>query len=172
MKGAQMHDDVELITIPGTWNFDYRYFAGETASRFFAELKHSRRIMGTRCGKCRRLLVPARTFCEACYVETVSWEPVGEEGTLEVFTIVSATFPGMPPPPFVIGYVTLDGAGTSIANFVRGVDLSDIQAAGRRLLDRPRVRTAFSGEAQGRITDFHFELLQAPARVGQGNPAR
>lgn len=172
MKGFPMKDEVELITIPGNWNFDYRYFAGETASRFFAELKHSRRIMGTRCGKCRRLLVPARTFCEACYVETVSWEPVGEEGTLEVFTIVSAAFPGMPPPPFVIGYVTLDGADTSIANFIKGVDLSDIQAAGSSLLSRPRVRTVFRAEGEGRITDFHFELLPVPARGSRGEPAR
>ena len=153
-----MPNDVDLITIPGNWNFDYRYFAGETASRFFSELRTARRIMGTRCGKCHRLLVPARTFCEACYVETNGWEAVGSAGTLEVFTIVSAAFPGMPPPPYVIGYVTLDGADTAIANFVRGVDLSDIHAAGRQLLARPRVNTVFSDAPLGRITDFHFEL--------------
>ena len=33
----------ELITIPGRWEFDYTYFAGESASRFFRELGDNRR---------------------------------------------------------------------------------------------------------------------------------
>ena len=44
--------DVELITIPGLWAFNYNYFAGANASRFFKELKEHRRIMGTRCPSC------------------------------------------------------------------------------------------------------------------------
>ena len=36
----------ELLTIPGNWNFDYRYFAGETASRFFAEVRPALQMLG------------------------------------------------------------------------------------------------------------------------------
>ncbi|GAA0997246.1 Zn-ribbon domain-containing OB-fold protein [Acrocarpospora macrocephala] len=146
----------DLLVLPGNWNFDYRYFAGATASRFFAELRDNRRIMGRRCPSCRRLLIPARSYCDACYVETGDWEEAGLEGTVEAFAIIATQFPGLPEPPLVIGFVTLDGADSAILNFVRGVDLSDVEAAGRRLFEQTRVRVVFAGDPQGRITDFHF----------------
>ena len=91
----------DLISIEGKWNFAYTYFAGESASRFFHELK-DKRIMGTRCSKCRRLLVPARAFCDACMERTTEWEAVGPKGKLETFTIITAKFPGLPDPPIAL----------------------------------------------------------------------
>lgn len=149
----------DLIEIEGRWDFAYTYFAGESASRFFHELRDNRRIMGTRCSKCRRLLVPARSFCDACLERTDSWEEVGPDGTLETFTIIATKFPGLPDPPLVMAYVTLDGADSALVNLVTGVDLSDIEAAARRLNQLPRVRTRFIDQPQGRITDFTFELI-------------
>jgi len=149
----------DLITIQGRWGFDYTYFAGEAATRFFRALAEDRRIMGTRCPKCRRLLVPARSFCDACMEATTDWAPVGPEGTLETFTIITTAFPGLPPPPIVMAYVTLDGADTALINIVRGEDLSDIEAAAARLNAQPRVAVKFVDEPKGRITDFWFELL-------------
>jgi uncharacterized OB-fold protein len=153
-------DSVELITIPGIWDFEYRYFAGETASRFFGALKTEGRIFATRCPTCERNLVPARSFCDACFVEATGWFDAGLDGTLDIFTIVATQFPGLPPPPFVIAYVTLDGADTAILNHVTGVDLSDIEAAAQFLMTRPRVQARFSDSREGRITDFHFELVR------------
>jgi len=149
----------DLITIEGNWSFKYTYFAGESASRFFHELRNNRRIMGTRCTGCRRILVPARSFCDACMQRTDEWVAVGPEGVLETFTIITAAFPGLPKPPIVMAYVTLDGADTALINLVQGVDLSDIDAAARRLNTLPRVRVEFVGEPKGRITDFSFRLL-------------
>jgi uncharacterized protein len=149
----------ELLLLPGNWNFDYTYFAGETASRFFAELRDSQRILGRRCPQCSRLVVPARSYCDACYVEMGDWEPVGTAGTIEAFTILTAAFPGLPEPPLVIAFVTLDGADSAVLNFVQGVDLSDEDAAGSYLFEHDRVRVVFSEQREGRITDFHFESV-------------
>jgi uncharacterized protein len=149
----------EPVTIDGHWDFAYTYYAGAAASRFFNELRVNRRIMGTHCPSCDRVLVPARGFCDACFTETADWREVGPEGRLETFTILTSSFPGLPEPPLVVGYVTLDGAGTALLNAVHGVDLSDIDAAGARLLSMPRVRVVFSDEARGRITDFAFEVV-------------
>ena len=151
--------ETNLITIEGKWNFNYTYFAGEHASRFFHELREHRRIMGTRCSKCRRLLVPARAFCDACMARTTEWEEVGPEGTLETFTIITAAFPGLPKPPIVMAYVTLDGADTALINLVHGLDLSDIEATAQRLNTLPRVRVEFVDAPQGRITDFSFRVI-------------
>jgi len=157
MKEVPMNAD--LVTIPATWDFQYRYFAGETASRFFNALRHEGRIYGTRCSQCRRVLVPARSFCDACFVPTGDWIQAGPDGTLEIFTIVGTRFPGLPDPPFAIGYVTLDGADTAILNRIEGVDLSDLDRAGSRLMQRPRVTAKFAPQREGRITDFVFVPL-------------
>ena len=148
----------ELITIPGRWDFEYRYFAGATASRFFAEIRDHRRIMGTRCARSGRVLVPARSFSDAEYEPTTDWVETGPGGLLEVFTIVGTKFPGLPDPPFILGYVTLDGADTAILNYIGGVDLGDLDAAARMLMTRPRVKAVFKDQREGRITDFHFEV--------------
>ncbi len=150
---------VDLVTIPGNWNFNYNYFAGEAASRFFAGLRE-RKIFSTKCSKCDRRLVPARSFCDACYAPAGDWATVANEGTVDVFTIVHTHFPGLPSPPFAIAYVTLDGADTAILNYIRGLDYSDSDAVSARLLGRPRVKAVFSDEPQGRISDFHFELVE------------
>jgi uncharacterized OB-fold protein len=153
----------DLITIQGHWNFNYTYFAGEVATRFFNELKDNRRIMGSLCPSCNRLLVPARAFCDACMARTTDWRSVGPEGTLETFTIITTAFPGLPKPPIVMAYVTLDGADTALINVVRGEDLSNIQAAAKRLNAQPRVTVRFVEDPNGRITDFWFELLTEPS---------
>lgn len=150
--------DTELVTVDGAWNFQYRYFAGETASRFFAELRDHGRIVGRRCPRCQRVLVPARSYCDRCFMATTDWVPVGMEGTVETFTVLTAAFPGLPEPPLAIAYVTLDGAGTALLNFVEGLDLTDLDAAAARLLDRPRVEVVFHDDRHGRMTDFHFRL--------------
>ena len=149
----------DLLRLPGSWNFDYTYFAGETASRFFAELRDNKRILGRRCPSCQRLVIPARSYCDACYVEMGDWEPVGETGTIEAFTILTRAFPGLPEPPLVIAFVTLDGADSAVLNFVEGVELDDQDAAGAYLFDNDRVRVVFSEKREGRITDFHFESI-------------
>ena len=156
---ASKMDPSDLVTIPAKWDFEYVYFAGEAASRFFREIMSSGRIFGTRCPSCERVLVPARSFCDACYVATNEWVEVGPGGTLEIFTIVATKFPGLPDPPFVIGYVTLDGADTAMANRVTGVNLDDPDRAALALMRHPRIKICFKDQREGRITDFHFELV-------------
>jgi uncharacterized protein len=152
-------NESDLISIDGKWDFNFKYYAGESASRFFHELRENRRIMGTRCSKCRRLLVPARSFCDACMERTEEWKQVGPEGTLETFTIITTRFPGLPPPPIVMAYVTLDGADTALINIVEGLDVTDVNEAAKKLNKLPRVRTKFIDRPKGRITDFSFELI-------------
>ena len=148
---------VHPITIEGRWDFNYNYFAGEAASRFFAELRNGR-ILGSVCPDCDRVLVPARKFCDACFVDTTEFRAVSLDGVLETFTILTSPLPGSPEAPFIVGYVMLDGASTALLNFVEGVDLTDLDSAGMSLLSKPRVHVVFDDSPQGRITDFRFVL--------------
>lgn len=152
-------EEFDLITIPGHWSFDYTYFAGEAASRFFAEIRDNKRIMGVKCSTCDRVLVPARAYCDICFHRTDDWVEVGPHGTVETFTIVTTAFPGLPEPPVAMAYVTLDGADTALMNLITGMKIENVQASAATLQQQPRVVAEFVESPRGRITDFSFELV-------------
>jgi uncharacterized OB-fold protein len=104
------------------------------------------------------VLVPARGFCDACFVAATELREVGLTGTVECFTILTEPFPKLPEPPLVVGLVMLDGADSAVLNAITGVDLDDLDAAAKVLLSGARVRVEFSDVCEGRITDFHFVL--------------
>lgn len=144
------------IEIEQHWDIHYRHAAGETGSTFFRALRE-KRLLGRRCPGCRRVLLPPRAFCDRCFVATAEWVSVEPEGVLEAFTIVAQKFTGMPDPPYVIAYARLRNADTAMVNYLRGIDLSDIPAAARRLTVGLPIRVVFRDHAEGRMTDFWFE---------------
>ena len=155
-----MSNKVELLTIPGKWELAYNYAAGETVSKFLVELRDNARILATKCKLCNRVLVPARSYCERCFISIKdSWVELPPRGTLEAFTIVATKFEGLPDPPYVICYIKLDGADTSIPHFLKGVDLSNIEEARERIKVGMRVRLIFKDKEQreGRMNDFWVE---------------
>lgn len=147
-------------TVAGRWDFGYEYLVGETTKRFFHEIREHQRICGTRCDQCHRVMVPPRSFCDRCFVPVSAWQELGSTGRVETFTILTTALEGFPEPPVIIAYATLDGADTAIANFLTGVDITDVDAAGRALAaNPPRVRTVYRSERDGSIRDFHFEVI-------------
>jgi uncharacterized OB-fold protein len=150
--------EVELFRIPGKWEIPYNYSVGRTATKFFLELRDNKRIMGTKCQECNRVLIPPRAFCERCFVELDEWVEVGDKGSLEAFTVVLEPFKGMPEPPYVVAYVKLDGADTSLANFLEGVDLTDPEDAAKTLKIGMPVRVEFQDERVGSVSDLVFRL--------------
>jgi len=148
----------EIISVPGHWDISYNYSAGEVGSEFLRRLRDEQRISGRLCPVCERVLLPPRGFCDRCFVDTTEWVDVGSSGHIEAFTITTAAFLGQPEPPFAIAYVTLDGAGTAMVNFVKGVDLSNIERAAELLAIGNRVHVVWNPLREGRITDFYYEL--------------
>ncbi|OGP96089.1 MAG: hypothetical protein A2157_19085 [Deltaproteobacteria bacterium RBG_16_47_11] len=156
-----MEDKSQLLQIPGNWNIPYNYTAGKTASRFLIELRDNQKILGTKCTKCKRVFIPPRSFCESCFIAIGenAWVELGKEGTIEAFTIVPVEFPGAPKPPYAIAYVKVDGADTAIANFLEGVDLTDVRTAGKKIRIGGRAKIKFKDVREARITDFVFEYI-------------
>ena len=148
----------EPLVVEGRWDIPYRHTAGKAASRFLRELKENKRIVGIRCPKCRRVLVPPRSFCERCFVPTDEWVPVQDRGTLDTFTIVYEQFLGMPPPPYCVGMVRLEGADTSLMHYVSEVDLSDLERAKQNVRVGMKLQAVWKEEREGRISDIlHFK---------------
>ena len=150
----------DLVEIPGEWNIHYSYAAGEITSRFLATLRDEGKILATKCDKCGLVILPPRSYCERCFVPISKFTEVGNEGTLTCFSVIYEPFPGLPEPPYVIGFVKLDGADTSMVNFVDGVDLKDLSSALKKIKVGARVKVIYKKERVGRVTDFSYRLIK------------
>jgi hypothetical protein len=146
----------EPLIIDGRWDIPYRHTAGRAATRFFRELKENKRIVGVRCPSCQRVLVPPRGFCERCFVPVDEFVGVEDKGTLTTFTIVYAHFTSLPPPPYCIGIIKLDGADTGLIHYVGGVDLQDMEAAKKAISVGMRLQAIWRDEREGKITDIGY----------------
>jgi uncharacterized OB-fold protein len=143
--------------ISGEWHVRYNYSIGKVAGKFFEGLKE-KKILATHCSKCGLSFLPPRAYCERSFEPCDQWVEAGQEGVIEAATIVSAQFENLPKPPYAIAFVRLDGVSTAIINFIRGMDLSNVEHAAERLKPGTRVRVEFTDNPQGRITDFHYVL--------------
>jgi uncharacterized OB-fold protein len=156
-------NEVELITVLDKWEIPYAYSAGETISKFLVELRDNARILATKCPKCQQILLPPRSFCATCFVslkdQWVEIEPVGE---LITYSVCTEVITGAPEPPYVVAFVTLGGSSTPMAQFLKGIDLSDIDKATKELKAGMAVRAVFKDRAERKasILDFHIELLK------------
>jgi uncharacterized OB-fold protein len=146
----------EPLIIDGRWDIPYRHTAGRAATRFFRELKDNKRIVGVRCPSCQRVLVPPRGFCERCFVPVDEFVGVEDKGTLTTFTIVYAHFTSLPPPPYCVGIIKLDGADTGLIHYVGGVDLQDMEAAKKAISVGMRLQAVWRDEREGKITDIEY----------------
>jgi uncharacterized OB-fold protein len=146
--------------IPGEWHVRYNYSVGKVAGHFFDALKQ-KRILATRCSHSGLTYLPPRAYCERSFKACDDWVEAGQEGAIEAATIVTAAFENLPEPPYCIAYVRLDGISTAMANFLKGIDLSDPGAAAAKIMPGTRVRVEFVPAPQGRVTDFHYVLKEA-----------
>lgn len=136
----------------------YDYALGEVAGKFMQGLREGK-VLATRCSKSGLTYLPPRAFCERSFEKCDSWVEAGHEGVIEASTVVVRGYEGKRKAPMAIAFVRLDGVDSAIANYVEDVDLSDPDAAMKRLAPGRRVRVEFAAEREGRITDFTFRLV-------------
>ncbi|MBM3131951.1 MAG: Zn-ribbon domain-containing OB-fold protein [Chloroflexi bacterium] len=150
------------IEVSARWEVPFSHDIGETSSKFLIELRDHARIMGTKCPECGRVFLPPRAFCERCFIPLKDhWVELEPRGTLEAFTIVTDAYApaGLPRPPYVICLVKLGGSDTAIPQTLQGLDLSDPRRVARELKVGAPVKAVFKENREGRITDFHIELM-------------
>ena len=152
----------EFIKIKANWNIPYTHSAGKCASHFFQEMREKKRILGIRCPKCQRVMLPPRSFCERCFVETTDWVPVKDEGVVDSVSINYMEYTGMPKPPYAIAFIKLDGSDSRLMHFVGWVDLSDWKKAKDLVKIGTRVKAVWKEEREGRMTDImYFKPISA-----------
>lgn len=153
-----MYVPEEKQVVTETVSLRYDYSLGEVAGTFMQGLRDGR-ILATHCSRSGLTYLPPRAYCERSFEPCDSWVEAGSEGTIETSTIVVRGFEGKRKPPVAVAFVRLDGVDSAIGNYVDGVDMSDLDAAMKRLEPGRRVRVRFAGTREGRITDFSFECI-------------
>ncbi len=122
-------------------------------SRFLEELEKGK-IIGRKCSKCQRTLVPPRMYCEQCYRPTDEWEYVRDTGSINTFSISHVgTDARRLKSPILVAVVELDGAspGMGILHTLGKVEPSRISIG-------MKVKAVWKppGERQGAITDIRY----------------
>lgn len=132
------------VYIPNT------YSAGAVGSRFLIELRDNKRIMGTRCPKCNRVYVPARSICKDCFGQLSEWVRVSDKGTVLTYCVCHLPNPIQPAePPITYGIVQLDGADTGFVHMLGEVDAEDLRVG-------MRVQAVFNEKRVGSILDIKY----------------
>lgn len=150
---AEWLKNVEALTLKGQIAVPYTWWVGETGSRFMIALRDDKKILGSRCGSCKKVYVPPRKTCGRCFVDMEEWVEVSDEGVIQAHTIVHYANPVQPAaPPFAYVLVRLDGTDVDFLHVVKdGLD---------RIRNGARVKAIFKTERTGTILDIDsFQLL-------------
>jgi uncharacterized OB-fold protein len=128
----------------------YRWYVGETGSRFLVALRDRCEIWGTRCPTCNKVYVPPVKSCRECFRLLEEWVPVGGTGVVESFTVARQPDPMFNlEPPVVYGLIRLGNASGSLIHFIGEVEPEDVRVG-------MRVQAVFAGERSGNILDIRY----------------
>ena len=134
-------------------NAKYAWSAGIAYGRFLETLKEGR-IIGRRCRRCNRIIVPPRMFCEQCFVATNEWVYVKDTGTINTFSLsyLDADANRIKD-PIIVAVIDIDGAspGIGILHKLGNVDPKKIDVG-------MKVKAVWKPpeEREGAVTDILF----------------
>jgi uncharacterized protein len=143
-------DEAEALVYSGRIKVPYRWWVGETGSRFFVALRDEMKILGTYCEKCKLVFVPPRKTCGRCFHPQMAWREVGRQGSLTTWTVPRYREDMHPlEPPFAFGVVKLDGADTGLTHLVGEFREGELRSG-------IRVEAVFREKREGNILDIRY----------------
>ncbi len=140
------------LTVPYSANLRYRWSTGAAVGRFLAELKNGK-IVGRKCDKCKRVLVPPRMFCERDFIQTSKWVYVQDAGIVDTYSIsYIAADASRLEKPLIVAVIRLDGTGEAgILHILGGIEPKDVMIGMRvKAVWKPKRRRV------GAITDIRY----------------
>jgi hypothetical protein len=151
----------EYRTIRNDVALPYRWSLGPVWTRFFDGLKDEK-ILGTKCNDCNKVSVPARPFCPDCNSDKTEWVELGQEGTVQTWTIVNNRYYGqVKEPPYIMALIRLDGADCSFSHFIGGINMSDISEISKKINAGTKVKAIWSRNKNADIYDIaYFKPVQ------------
>lgn len=154
---SEVFKGIEPMIYNSKINVPYSWWAGNTGSKFFISLRDEKKIIATRCGKCKKVYVPPRKVCPTCFTDNTEWVNVSDQGTLVSYCIARRQLESIPVDkkvPVIWGLIKLDGADTAMLHYLGDVDPGDI-AIGMRM------KAVFADSRTGSIRDIsHFQPVK------------
>lgn len=132
---------------PGIIPLSSLYTVGIGGQIFFHALKHQGKLVGTRCGACKQVYLPARSFCERCFSELTEQVAVKPTGRLFSYTICYVDRDRKPlHRPQALALVRLDGATDLMLHYLLAVtDPDQIRIGSKvKIIIKPKRRRAGS----------------------------
>jgi len=147
----------EYKTLKTEIRLPYELSYGPVWTRFFEGMQE-KKIYGTKCDKCGRILVPARSFCPRCFVDTDAWVEVAQTGKLTAWSYINYRYFGMPTePPFIGALIRLDGTDVDFLHLLGGIDLADLDKVRGIVHNGMSLKAVWKDERTGHILDLkHF----------------
>ena len=106
---SKAFDSGEVLTKSYMADLKYSWSTGVAVTRFLQELKNGK-IIGRKCKKCERVLVPPRMFCEDCFRTTDEWVYVKDTGTVNTYSVAHVgTDASRLKEPLFIAVINIDG---------------------------------------------------------------
>ncbi|MBP7605358.1 MAG: Zn-ribbon domain-containing OB-fold protein [Spirochaetes bacterium] len=136
----------------------FDYAVGMHGSKFFAELRDNKKLLGVRCPKCKKVYVPPRGVCGPCFEELNEFVELGPRGVIGTYTILRFAFIDpetghQKPVPYGYGFIKLDGADTLFQHYIDIEDEKKIKVGAR-------VEAVFADERKGTIRDIlYFRVI-------------
>jgi len=109
LSDAAVHQG-KVLTLEWPSSLRYAWDTGVAVGRFLSELKNGR-IIGRRCHRCQRVLVPPRMFCERCFRPTDAWQYVEDSGTINTYSESHIRWDASrTEEPILVAVIEIDGA--------------------------------------------------------------
>ena len=117
-----------------------------------SELKEGR-IIGRRCERCQRVLVPPRMFCERCFRPTDAWQFVKDTGTINTYSESYIRWDvSRVAEPILIAVIEIDGA--SSGGFMHL--LSEVKPEDLHIGMKVKAAWKLPEEREGSILDIRY----------------
>jgi len=134
----------------------YAWDTGVAINRYLSELKKAR-IIGTKCRKCKRVMLPPRLFCELCFIPSNEWVYLQDSGVVNTFSICyvhwDASRIGEGEKPHLPAVIEIDGAsqGMGIMHLLGEIEPEHIKTG-------MKVQAVWKPESEreGSITDIKY----------------
>lgn len=146
-------DEGKILSTYWKPRLDYGWDAGVAIGRYLAELKNGR-IIGIKCRRCKRVVVPPRVVCEWCWEPMDEWVYLEDTGRVNTFSVCYIRWDASrAKEPQIPAVIEIDGAskGAGILHLLDEVDVENV-AIGMRVKavwKPPEERT-------GAITDIKY----------------
>jgi uncharacterized OB-fold protein len=146
-------EDIDVWLYHGQIYIPNTFSAGAVGSKFLITLRDKGQIMGTRCPKCDKVYVPARSVCGDCFTQIKEWVRVSDKGTVLTYAIDPGSKPVIQPvePPIIYAVIQLDGADTALVHMLSQVELEHLEVG-------MKVQAVFKkkAERQASILDIKY----------------